>query len=253
MKFLSTWKSVALAILLSVCALPAMAQSLTTTYASNNADAGNTFDVTPSINVTIDSFDVNLGVYGGESGAGAGQTSEVAIYWRPGTSNGFESTSTGWTLLGTASVVTQGTDIPTHVPIGGLALTAGQTYGFYVHLQTYPSGGVELLYTNAEAPTVFANSDLSLTTYYGMADPVFSYYFGYRQWNGTVHYSVKAATTCASEGYTGMKLDWCKNVCEKGYTGTQLKIWLQRWMDRYHNLPYCAREDEEEEQPQQQG
>ena len=53
------------------------------------------------------------------------------------------------------------------------------------------------------------------------------------------------ATTCASEGYTGMKLDWCRNVCEKDYTGTQLKIWIRRWMDRYHDLPYCMREDEE--------
>src|SRR5690606_29230271 len=26
------------------------------------------------------------------------------------------------------------------------------------------------------------------------------------------------ATTCASEGYTGTKLTWCQNVCEKGYT-----------------------------------
>ena len=60
------------------------------------------------------------------------------------------------------------------------------------------------------------------------------------------------ATTCASEGYTGMKLDWCRNICEKDYTGTQLKIWIRRWMDRYHDLPYCMREDEETP-PQEQG
>ena len=53
------------------------------------------------------------------------------------------------------------------------------------------------------------------------------------------------ATTCASEGYTGLKLDWCRNICEKDYTGTQLKLWIRRWMDRYHDLPYCMREDEE--------
>ena len=53
------------------------------------------------------------------------------------------------------------------------------------------------------------------------------------------------ATTCASEGYTGMKLDWCRNICEKDYSGTQLKTWIRRWMDRYHDLPYCMREDEE--------
>ena len=53
---------------------------------------------------------------------------------------------------------------------------------------------------------------------------------------------VRPAQTCASEGYTGMKLDWCRNVCEKDYTGTQLKIWIRRWMDRYHDVPYCLAE-----------
>ena len=32
------------------------------------------------------------------------------------------------------------------------------------------------------------------------------------------------ATTCASEGYTGTKLLWCQNICEKGYTGATLDI-----------------------------
>ena len=63
---------------------------------------------------------------------------------------------------------------------------------------------------------------------------------------------VPATTTCANEGYTGLKLDWCRNICEKDYTGTQLKTWIRRWMDRYHDLPYCMREDEETP-PQEQG
>ena len=48
------------------------------------------------------------------------------------------------------------------------------------------------------------------------------------------------STTCASEGYTGTKLLWCQNICEKGYTGNILNMWLRRWIDRYRNLPYCA-------------
>jgi len=47
-------------------------------------------------------------------------------------------------------------------------------------------------------------------------------------------------TTCASEGYTGTKLEWCKNICERGYTGGTLAMWIRRWTDRYRNLPYCA-------------
>ncbi len=48
------------------------------------------------------------------------------------------------------------------------------------------------------------------------------------------------ATTCASEGYTGTKLLWCQNICEKGYTGSTLAMWIRRWTDRYRDLPYCA-------------
>lgn len=50
------------------------------------------------------------------------------------------------------------------------------------------------------------------------------------------------ATTCASEGYTGTKLTWCQNICEKGYTGATLNMWIQRWVNKYRDLPYCARE-----------
>ncbi len=51
---------------------------------------------------------------------------------------------------------------------------------------------------------------------------------------------VGPVTTCASEGYTGTKLEWCKNICERGYTGSTLAMWIRRWTDRYRTLPYCA-------------
>ena len=49
-----------------------------------------------------------------------------------------------------------------------------------------------------------------------------------------------APTTCASEGYTGTKLSWCQNICEKGYIGATLDSWIHRWISRYRDLPYCA-------------
>ena len=48
------------------------------------------------------------------------------------------------------------------------------------------------------------------------------------------------STTCASEGYTGTQLTWCQNICEKGYTGATLNMWIRRWLGRWHDLPYCA-------------
>jgi hypothetical protein len=58
--------------------------------------------------------------------------------------------------------------------------------------------------------------------------------------------------TCASEGYTGTKLTWCKNICEMGYTGATLDMWIHRWVNRYRDLPYCAREGGPELPPQEQ-
>ena len=239
MKFLSFCKAAALTALLSIAALPALAQSLTTTYATNNSFAGNTFDLTPSVNMTVDSFDVHL--------SGNAETT-VAIYWRPGTSQGFESNSSGWTLLGTATVTAQGQGNPTHVAIGGLSMTAGQTYGIYVDVQSYPSAS--MLYTNGVMP--YSNADLTITPFYGKGTPAFTgATFDPRTWNGTVYYSAGPSTTCASEGYTGTKLTWCQNICEKGYTGATLDMWIHRWVNRYRDLPYCAREGNEEPPPQE--
>ena len=49
-------------------------------------------------------------------------------------------------------------------------------------------------------------------------------------------------TTCASEGYTGTKLLWCQNICEKDYTGATLQTWIHRWIRQFRDLPYCAME-----------
>ena len=52
-------------------------------------------------------------------------------------------------------------------------------------------------------------------------------------------------TTCASEGYKGAQLTWCKNICENGLTGQVLDTWIHRWINRYRDLPYCAVEQPE--------
>ena len=48
--------------------------------------------------------------------------------------------------------------------------------------------------------------------------------------------------SCASSGYTGTKLTWCKNICEMGYTGATLDIWIHRWTNKFRDLPYCMQE-----------
>lgn len=51
---------------------------------------------------------------------------------------------------------------------------------------------------------------------------------------------VEPVATCASEGYKGTQLTWCKNICESGLTGKALDTWIQRWISKYRELPYCA-------------
>jgi len=67
--------------------------------------------------------------------------------------------------------------------------------------------------------------------------------------------STGVATTCASEGYTGTQLRWCQIICESESSSSTVDTYLRRWINRYHDLPYCAVEDEggEEEPPQQEG
>jgi hypothetical protein len=156
--------------------------SLTTLFASNNGFAGNTFDLVASVPLRITRFDVNLEL--------TGLTETIAVYWRNGTANGAQDNPAGWNLLGTANVVSAGEDNPTPVPIGGLDLVPGQTYGIYVDAQSYATNLNTLLYTNG-GPTTFSNADLSLTTYHGKGNPAFTGpTFFPRQWNGTVYYTL---------------------------------------------------------------
>ncbi len=92
------------------------------------------------------------------------------------------------------------------------------------------AGRVALSMTLFSYPTVYTPSEYS---YPGAK----TYYINALTWALTK----PPAVTCASEGYTGTQLSWCKNICEMGYTGTTLKSWIRRWTDKYRDLPYCAR------------
>jgi hypothetical protein len=44
---------------------------------------------------------------------------------------------------------------------------------------------------------------------------------------------------CDAYNYTSTKLYYCRKVCESGYTGSTLAMWIRRWIDRYHEDPPC--------------
>ena len=153
-----------------------------TTFASNNQFAGNMFDVTNNTGaaITINSFDGNVN-------SAAGQPVTFEVWYRPGTYVGFNASPAGWTQLGTTNSVTAGVNQPTPVPIGGLTIPAGETYGIFFYMSSYPAPG-SLRYTNGN--NSYSNGDLTITTGVGKATPAFTgaTFFG-RSWNGNIHYS----------------------------------------------------------------
>jgi hypothetical protein len=176
--------------------------SLTTIYASNNQYAGNMFDIDPAIDLEITAMDVNTEY--------VGNTAQIDVYYKVGTSVGFESDPNAWTLLASGTGAIQGADLPTFIDLSGngVIFNAGQSYGIYVDLVSYTAGVQVLRYTNG-FPTVYSNSHLSLTSHCGKGIPSFTgITFLDRIWNGTIYYdtkgggalSVNPATISASTG-----------------------------------------------------
>mgnify|MGYP002620347028 CR=1 FL=1 len=151
-------------------------------FDSNNAFAGNMFDVTTSggEDIMIDGFEVNL--------TDAGTQATVRVYYRTDSYVGNEDSSTGWTLLGTDVVTSQGQDNPTYVDIGNLFMPAGETYGFYVSLVNYSD--LDLRYTNITGTTTANDGTILITTGVGKGTPEFTgTTFPNRRWNGRIYYS----------------------------------------------------------------
>ena len=178
--------------LLAFSAAQAQALSLTTAFNTDNGNAGNTFDleVLKPGGVEVESLDVNVE-------DGTGNTAQVEVWTRPGTSVGFEGSTTGWTSQGSFSVTAAGRDLPTPVP-ASFSLPAGN-YGVAVGVTDYPS--VTWRYTNG-GPTIFEDAELKLTSQNGLGDPVLNggAVFVPRIWNGTINYSQLTAECKSLDG-----------------------------------------------------
>ena len=161
--------------------------NLLTTMAAGNNHRGNMFDLTAINTLTITQFD-------GSPMAATG----IAIYYRVGSFVGFENSSVGWTLIGTAAnVVPIGSPTPTPFPIPiNITIPGGQTYGFYV---TSTNTAVSLNYTNGTTVgNVFASdANLQFKEGKGMEYPFCNggAAFSPRNWNGRIHYTVPSVSS----------------------------------------------------------
>ena len=149
-------------------------------FASNNGGGNNGavyFDVTTaSQTLSIDSLDINT--------SGTGPLT-VQVFFKVGTSVGFETTSAAWTLAATATGIGAGLNNPSRVVLDvPLQLTLADTYGIAL-VSTLGHN-----YTNGTGTNQnFSNADLSIAL--GKAsNPVFGgTLFSPRIWNGTIYYS----------------------------------------------------------------
>jgi hypothetical protein len=106
--------------------------SLTVSTLNNNGcTGGNQFDITPSVAVTLTSFDITPDITG---------TQTVNVYYKTGTYVGSETTSASWTLLGSYTV-TGTADVLINMPVTNLPLAAGTTYGIYLNYNAAYSTG----------------------------------------------------------------------------------------------------------------
>lgn len=148
--------------------------SITTLYGLNATcggfSTGAMFDLRAKTDIVITSFDVNL----------APGTHNVSVYYKAGTYVGFETTPGAWTFLGSANVTSVANDSPTALPVGGLAIPAGQTYGLYVDTQ-HGNNGITF------GTDVYANAQVRLTTGAALCG-LFNIAVPGLTWNGTVYY-----------------------------------------------------------------
>jgi hypothetical protein len=177
--------------------------SLPTLWAGGNNYLGTMFNIQAINQITIDSFYIN-----------AQSSDTVEVWYRPGTYVGYTTSSAGWTLMGKHAVISAGSGNPTSLPVGGLTIPAGQTYGIYV---TFKTGINALNYTNGNGSNQnYQNSDLAFTG--GSAGGYFSATSSPRIFNGTIHYhrEVFSSTSCLSDFKPIVVIPAVPGACDLG-------------------------------------
>lgn len=156
--------------------------TLTTTFASNNGQAGNMFDLDSFFPLDILGFDINVdpGVH------------DVEVWARtaPGSFSGSVQVPGDWTLIGSyAGVVSAGEDQPTPLPpfASPVRVAPGSVQAFYVTVVN----STALNYTNGSNPGGLFATDGVLNFYEGVGVIYpFGSVFDPRIWNGNIHYQV---------------------------------------------------------------
>jgi hypothetical protein len=149
-----------------------VADSLTTTFATNNScGGGNMFNITANSTIVINRLAVNPVA-----------ATTVNVYFIPNSTYvGNQNNPAAWTLLG--SVPNISTTAPFNLP-ANLTIPAGSTYAIYVEYNSR--------YTNGNL--TYSNADMTITTGMGHCSS-FSTGIADRMFNGTIYYN-KGGAAC---------------------------------------------------------
>ncbi|TPV59827.1 PEP-CTERM sorting domain-containing protein [Aestuariibacter sp. GS-14] len=153
----------------------AQASLISTTFASNNGQAGNMFDVVNLIgDVTVTGLDLNL-----DNG-----THTIEVYTKSGSYSGFETTSGAWSLIGSSAVVSSGANVATFFDVADFVLSGFTTTALYI-----TANNTVMNYTNGTSVgSVYAdNGELQILQGVGKGY-LFDSTFSPRIWNGTIYY-----------------------------------------------------------------
>ena len=137
------------------------------------------FDLTAVSDITINCFEVNmgLGIY------------DAVILHKTGTHEGFVEAQASWTQIGMAPGITSnGVDMPTAIPIDvNIPMAAGTTHAFYISTTSDPSS---TKYTDGNLLGAVFASDVNLQVKQGTGiNYPFGFFLAPRKFNGTVYYS----------------------------------------------------------------
>jgi hypothetical protein len=152
----------------------AACDSLSTVFTANNAMNGNMFDIVSFSQVYIIGFDVNTNVSG-----------MFYVYYKTGSYIGYVTDSTVWTFLDTATVTTNGPNVPSSLMLHhALQLSDGITMAIYIF------SGSPVRYTdgNAVGNVAASNADMQILEGEGCSAHWGGSHYSPRVWNGKIFY-----------------------------------------------------------------
>jgi hypothetical protein len=155
--------------------------SLQTSYAggtTTTTPTGLMFDINALTSVTVNNFSCHI----------AAGTTTVEVWYRPGSYVGFNSSSNGWTSLGTVTITSAGNNNPTFIPLNfNVNIPAGQTFAFNI------TSTVAIRYASGTTVGAVVASNNAIEVTSGMVGGIWSQTLN-RVPNITAHYS----TGCTS-------------------------------------------------------